>query len=72
MHSFTDMATTNLVDLLAQETERFTQFMAAKQFTPEYEQCKETIQQLMAVIESRKEVTASVSPATFTEPSTTA
>jgi hypothetical protein len=72
MPNYVDMATTNLVDLLAQETEKFTQLMAGKEFTPEYDQCKQTIQQILAVIESRKETTVSEPPATFSEPNTTA
>jgi hypothetical protein len=71
MPDFVKLATADLVDLLAQETEKFTRLMGNKEFTPEYEECKETIQQLIAIIESRKETTVSGPGVTFSEPDTT-
>jgi len=44
-----------LVDILAQKTEKFTQLLVYKDFGEEYKKCKESIQQILAEIESRKE-----------------
>lgn len=44
-----------LVDILAQKTERFTQLLVYKDFSEEYKKCKESIQQILAEIASRKE-----------------
>ena len=44
-----------LVDILAQKTVRFTQLLVYKDFGNEYKECKETIRQILAEIEIRKE-----------------
>lgn len=44
-----------LVDILAQKTQKFTQLLAYKDFGNEYKKCKETIQQILSEIEIRKE-----------------
>ena len=51
--------TDQLVDILAQKTQRFTQLLVYKDFGDEYKQCKEAIQNLLAEIEIRKETTIS-------------
>jgi hypothetical protein len=50
---YQNMTTSNLVDLLAQETEKFTQLMMDKKFGNEYEDCKQVIHQLQALITLR-------------------
>lgn len=49
------MTIEQLVDILAQKTEKFTQLMVYKNFGDEYKECKEEIQQILAAIELRKE-----------------
>jgi uncharacterized protein with von Willebrand factor type A (vWA) domain len=44
-----------LVDLLAHKTQKFTQLLVEKEFTEEYKENKEAIQQILAEIELRKE-----------------
>ena len=44
-----------LVDLLAHKTQKFTQLLVEKEFTQEYKENKEAIQQILAEIELRKE-----------------
>ena len=44
-----------LVDILAQKTQRFTQLLVYKDFGNEYVECKEAIQHILAEIELRKE-----------------
>lgn len=63
---YNTMTTPSLVDLLAQETQKFTQLMADKEFSPEYQACKNTIRQIQAVIESRNE-TATTKEADLTK-----
>jgi hypothetical protein len=46
-----------LVDILAQKTEKFTQLLAYKDFGNEYKECKRAIKQILAEIEIRKETT---------------
>ncbi len=46
-----------LVDILAQKTQRFTQLMVYKDFGNEYREYKEAIQYILAEIELRKEKT---------------
>ena len=53
---YQNMTTANLVDLLAQETQKFTQFMMDKKYGEEYETCKQVIQQIQAAISSRQEL----------------
>lgn len=43
-----------LVDILAQKTERFTQLLMHKNFGTEYKECKKAIQEIFAEIELRK------------------
>lgn len=49
-----NMTTDQLVDILAQKTEKFTQLMVYKNFGDEYVECKAAIQQILAEIELRK------------------
>jgi hypothetical protein len=46
-----------LVDILAQKTQKFTQLLVYKDFGNEYKEYKETIRQILAEIEIRKEAT---------------
>jgi hypothetical protein len=57
----------NLVDLLAQETQRFTQLMGEKQFSAEYEACKEAIQKIQEAIELKKGPTSSTPDINYTK-----
>jgi hypothetical protein len=50
---YKNMTTDHLVDLLAHETQRFTQFMLDKEFTSEYSKCKRSIEKIQHAIESR-------------------
>ena len=50
-----NMTMENLVDILAQKTQRFTQLLVDKRFEGEYKECKESIHQILAEIELRKE-----------------
>lgn len=52
------MTMEQLVDILAQKTEKFTQLMVYKNFGDEYKECKDDIQQILAEIELRKISTA--------------
>jgi len=52
-----NMTMEELVDILAQKTQRFTQLLVYKDFGNEYKECKETIRQILAEIEIRKEKT---------------
>ena len=52
-----NMTMEELVDILAQKTEKFTQLLAHKDFGNEYKECKQAIQQILAEIEIRKEKT---------------
>ena len=67
------MATSSLVDLLAAETTKFTQLMAEKKYGKEYEDCKEVIQQIQAVLQSRQENFTATNklPMNFTMPDST-
>lgn len=51
------MTMEELVDILAQKTQRFTQLLVYKDFGNEYKKCKQAIQQILAEIEIRKEKT---------------
>jgi len=53
-----DMTMEELVDFLAQKTQRFTQLLVYKDFGNEYKECKEAIRQILAEIEFRKEKTS--------------
>jgi hypothetical protein len=52
-----NMTMEDLVDILAQKTQKFTQLLVYKDFGNEYKECKETIRQILAEIEIRKEKT---------------
>ena len=52
-----NMTMEELVDILAQKTEKFTQLLAHKDFGKEYKECKQGIKQILAEIETRKETT---------------
>ena len=49
-----NMTMEELVDILAQKTQRFTQLLVYKDFGNEYKECKQAIQQILAEIELRK------------------
>lgn len=49
------MTMEELVDILAQKTQVFTQLLVEKRFGEEYRRCKEEIQKILAEIEIRKE-----------------
>ena len=53
-----NMTMEELVDILAQKTQRFTQLLVYKDFGTEYKECKETIRLILAEIEIRKEKTS--------------
>ena len=53
-----NMPMEELVDILAQKTQRFTQLLMYKDFGNEYKECKQAIQQILAEIEIRKETTS--------------
>ena len=57
-----------LVDMLSQETKKFTQLLAGKEFEKEYQESKDKIKQIQAAIESKKESQAPRTNITFTEP----
>ena len=52
-----NMTMEELVDILAQKTQRFTQLLVYKDFGMEYKECKQAIQQILSEIEIRKENT---------------
>ena len=52
------MTMEELVDILAQKTQKFTQLLVYKDFGNEYKECKETIRQILTEIEIRKEKTS--------------
>jgi len=49
-----NMTMEELVDILAQKTQKFTQLLVYKDFGNEYKECKQAIQQILAEIELRK------------------
>jgi len=51
---YQNMSLEELVDLLAQKTQKFTQLLVDKNFNDEYKESKETIQQIVSEIELRK------------------
>jgi len=55
MEDCQNMTMDQLVDILAQKTQKFTQLLVYKDFGDEYRQCKEAIQHILAEIELRKE-----------------
>lgn len=52
-----NMTLEELVDILAQKTEKFTQLLAYKDFGNEYKECKHAIKQIITEIETRKQTT---------------
>ena len=50
-----NMPMEELVDILAQKTQRFTQLLVYKDFGIEYKECKEVIRLILVEIELRKE-----------------
>lgn len=63
---FHNMTMDELVDILAQKTQKFTQLLAYKDFGNEYKECKKAIQRILAEIEIRKETTGKQKQATPT------
>ena len=59
-----NMTMDQLVDILAQKTEKFTQLLVYKDFGNEYKECKEAIQKILAEIEKRKGTTSPQKQAT--------
>jgi len=57
IEDFHNMTMDELVDILAQKTQKFTQLLVYKDFGNEYKKCKEAIQRILAEIEIRKETT---------------
>lgn len=55
MENRQNMTMEQLVDILAQKTEKYTQLLVYKNFGNEYMECKEAIQQILAEIEFRKQ-----------------
>lgn len=53
--NYSNIPMAELVDLLSQKTQIFTQLLTNKKFGQEYGECKEAIQQIIAEIERRKE-----------------
>ena len=53
-----NMTMEELVDILAQKTQKFTQLLVYKDFGNEYKECKEAIRQILAEIEIKKEKTS--------------
>jgi len=53
--AYKNLSMEELVDLLAQKTQAFTQLMAEKNFSDEYKEAKATIQTILSEIELRKE-----------------
>ena len=58
---YTNMSTSDLVDLLALKTQKFTQLMTDNNLNDEYQECKTIIQQILTQMELRKE-TLSANP----------
>ena len=70
MEDCQNMTMEELVDILAQKTQKFTQLLVYKNFGDEYRECKEAIQQILAEIELRKEhMTTANEPSQQTNPS---
>jgi len=57
IEDFHNMTMDELVDILAQKTQKFTQLLVYKDFGNEYKECKKAIQRILAEIEIRKETT---------------
>ena len=53
---YQNMVMEQLVEILAQKTLKYTQLLVYKDFGEEYKECKETIRQILAEIELRKEI----------------
>jgi hypothetical protein len=50
-----NMTMEELVDILAQKTQKYTQLLVYKDFGNEYKECKEAIQHILAEIDLRKQ-----------------
>ena len=57
---YSNMPLTTLVDLLAQETQKFTHLLTYKQFGKEYEDSKKKIHEITAAIETHPEKTGAL------------
>ena len=64
MEDLQKLTMNQLVDILAQKTQKFTQLLVHKNFGNEYVECKEGIQQILSEIEIRKETTIQQNQAT--------
>lgn len=51
------MTMEELVDILAEKTQKYTQLLVYKDFGNEYKECKEAIQHILAEIDLRRETT---------------
>ena len=61
-----NMTMEELVDILAEKTQKYTQLLVYKDFGSEYKECKEAIRHILAEIDLRKETTTGQSQATST------
>jgi hypothetical protein len=68
MTDYQNLSTERLVDLLAQETQKFTQLILEKRFNHEYDSLKNSILNIQAVLELRKEQTISEPSVIYTPP----
>lgn len=59
---YRNMTLAALIDLLAEETQKFTQLMADKNYGLPYEECKNVIQQVQAAIKLKQDDETSRSP----------
>ena len=59
MENLQHMTMEELVDILAQKTEKLSRLLMRKDFGNEYKECKEAIQQILKEIEIRKVTTIS-------------
>lgn len=57
---YKNLSLEELVDVLAQKTQEFTQLLVNKDFNDEYKQSKEAIHRILAEIELRKEAAIKV------------
>ena len=71
LDEYNNMNTANLVDLLAQETQKFTQLMTEKEFTPEYEEIKNNIKLIQGIIEFRQDTAITQPDISFSLPDST-
>jgi len=62
MSEFQNFETSELVDLLAQHTQRLTELFTNNQFGNEYDRCKELIEVLLAEIAARRNPSSDLQP----------